>query len=139
MASKRTAARARALVGVRFRPQGRDPAKGLDCVGVVIHAFRLEAGSIPDDYRLSSLGRTAELMAGILARFAPLRRAEVGHLVVMEAGRRQMHLGVRTEAGIVHADARTGRVIEGPIPPGARVVGYFRRRRRCGAVAGSSN
>ena len=32
------AARARALVGVPFRAQGRDPARGLDCAGLVITA-----------------------------------------------------------------------------------------------------
>ena len=37
------AAAARALVGVPFRLQGRDPALGLDCVGLVGAAMRAAA------------------------------------------------------------------------------------------------
>ena len=43
------AAAARALVGVPFRLQGRDPVLGLDCVGLVGAAMRA-AGYAPVSY-----------------------------------------------------------------------------------------
>ena len=45
------AARAQALVGTRFRPQGRGEG-GLDCVGVVIETFALpDHAAARDDRR----------------------------------------------------------------------------------------
>ena len=46
------ATRARALVGTRFRVQGRS-AEGLDCVGVVLAAYGIEDGALRTNYRMS--------------------------------------------------------------------------------------
>jgi hypothetical protein len=46
------AERARAHVGTRFRPQGRDPRFGLDCVGLILCTFGLPADAVRKDYRL---------------------------------------------------------------------------------------
>ena len=43
-------ARARGALGARFRLGGRDPAFGLDCVGVV--AWAHELADVPADYGL---------------------------------------------------------------------------------------
>ena len=45
----RIARRARSLVGVRFRPQGRDPMLGLDCVGAAAAAAEEPACRLPRD------------------------------------------------------------------------------------------
>jgi hypothetical protein len=42
MTGEEVAARARLLVGVRFRAQGRSPQTGLDCVGLAASALGVE-------------------------------------------------------------------------------------------------
>src|SRR5438067_6003395 len=61
------AERARALVGIQFRPQGRSD-DGLDCIGVILRTFALEAGAARQNYRLRGDHR-AELEAGLLGQF----------------------------------------------------------------------
>jgi hypothetical protein len=41
----------------------------------------------------------------------------------------QMHLGVLTANGFVHADARLRKVVETPGEPGWPVIGIYRRRK----------
>ncbi|MEG8037878.1 hypothetical protein QP166_00400 [Sphingomonas sp. LR60] len=54
-AGERVLAAAQQLVGVRFRVQGRDPALGLDCVGLVAVAlWRAGAAvTVPRDYAVA--------------------------------------------------------------------------------------
>lgn len=118
------AARARALVGVRFRPQGRDPAVGLDCVGLVAAALRV--CEVRGDYPLR--GGNLDELERELAR-AGLRRAagrKTGDVLVMRAGPAQLHLGIATEAGLVHADAGLKRVVERPGAVAWPVLGAWR-------------
>lgn len=113
MSSRAEAAvrRARALLGVRFRPQGRS-ADGLDCVGLA--AAALELGGVRSDYALRS-SAIEELAADLLGhRLRPAERREPGDLLVMRAGAGQLHLGVWTGEGLVHADAGLRRVVERP-------------------------
>ena len=49
---KDIAARARSLVGVRFRPQGRDPGIGLDCVGLAAVSADVPVERVRRDYAL---------------------------------------------------------------------------------------
>lgn len=123
-------ARARALVGTRFRLQGRDEG-GLDCVGVVVRVFNLRASAIRKDYRLRGEFRF-ELEQGLLERF---RRVGVGQLrsgdvMLMQVAGDQLHLGVRTDRGFVHADAGIGLVVETPGYPPWAVLGVYRKRVR---------
>jgi len=117
-------ARARALVGVRFRAQGRSAADGLDCIGLV--ATALDRGGAPDDYALRG-GSAARIAAGL--RAVGLRAAEgrtPGDVLVMQAGPEQLHLGIWTGAGMVHADARLRRIVERPGVPAWPVIGTWR-------------
>lgn len=116
--------RARALIGVRFRPQGRSPATGLDCVGLV--AAAVEAKGVPCDYALR--GGSPDRLAGGL-RKAGLRRmgtARPGDVLVMLAGPEQLHLGIFTGNGLVHGDAGLGRMVERPGPVPWPVIGCWR-------------
>lgn len=117
--------RARALVGVRFRLHGRDPATGLDCVGVV--AAALGRNDAPTGYAMR--GGTAAGFAGMLqaAGLAPAGEAEAGDVLLIEAGPRQFHLGIWTGLGTVHADAGLRRVVETPGWPRWPVVGAWRQ------------
>lgn len=111
-------ARARALVGVRFRPQGRDPDLGLDCIGLAALALGMPARAVRCDYTMRGgcIDRVERSMAGFGLRRRG--RPEAGDVVVIEAGAAQLHLGIWTGTGLVHADAGARRVVERPgIPP----------------------
>jgi len=124
-AAAEAVARARALVGVRFRPQGRSGAAGLDCVGLAAAALGVEAPRA--DYRLRG-GSAAELEAGLQrAGLRPAPGPRPGDLLMMRSGPQQLHLGVWTGDGIVHADAGLRRVVERPGPPPWPVLGCWRR------------
>jgi len=113
---------ARGCVGARFRPHGRDPSYGLDCVGVAAIAF---GRGVPGDYALR--GGTAEVAARAIEAIG-LRRvdaAEAGDLVLIEAGMGQLHLAVMTDGGFVHADAGLRRVVESPGQPAGMVGAWM--------------
>jgi cell wall-associated NlpC family hydrolase len=120
-------ARARALVGVRFRAQGRDPSKGLDCVGLALAATGTSAESVPRDYALRGDHREP-IERGLAAlgwtRVAPAS-VRPGDLVLLEPGAAQFHLAIHTDAGFIHADAALRRVAERPLPfPWPVVAGW---------------
>lgn len=118
-------ARARSLIGRRFRPQGRSDA-GLDCIGLAAAALNVDPPVA--DYRLRG-GSLARLAAGLAA--AGLRRSrtrKAGDMLAMRSGPEQLHLGIWTGDGIVHADARLRRVVERPGEPPWPVLGSWRLR-----------
>lgn len=124
------AERALALVGAPFRTQGRDPATGLDCLGLVLTACGLPAERGRRDYRLRGEHR-AELLDGLARDFrrVPPSRQRIGDLLVIEAGEQQLHLGILTARGFVHADARLRSVVETPGRPRWPVISVHRRQR----------
>jgi murein DD-endopeptidase / murein LD-carboxypeptidase len=113
---------ARALIGIRFRLHGRD-VRGLDCVGVVSWVHRLD---VPSGYRL----RTSD--AGMVAKvlraqgFVP-GAGDPGEIVMLRPGGEQVHLGIVTAGGFVHADAGLRRVVESPWRDDWDVLGFWRR------------
>lgn len=110
------AARAQALVGTRFRPQGRRPEHGLDCVGLAGLAAGLSTAELPTGYRLrSEAGTMLEAVdrRGEIARIEAVE-AGSGDILLVQAGPGQHHLVVLVENGFVHADAGLGRVVERP-------------------------
>jgi cell wall-associated NlpC family hydrolase len=120
------AARARALVGVRFRPQGRSPDTGVDCIGVV--ALALQLGSVRCDYMLH--GGAIETLDDALreAGLRKVRKAQIGDVLVLKAGAEQLHMAIVTDAGFVHAHAGLRRVVETPGRPEWPLVGIWRMR-----------
>lgn len=124
------AARARALVGTRFRPQGRG-VHGLDCVGLVLAAFAIDAAAVRRDYALRGVGRK-ELHAQLARFFRRVRKAEVrsGDVLLLQAASDQLHLAVVSERGFIHADAGLRRVVETPGEPAWPILGAYRFRSR---------
>lgn len=114
-------AAARALVGTRFRLHGRDPAYGLDCVGLVAAATGRGA---PTGYgwRSGDEGRVAALLDGVFERGGDAP----GAVLLMRAGPGQLHLAIRVSDGIVHADAGLRRVVWRPGAPPWPVLGYWK-------------
>jgi len=125
--------RTRALVGSRFRPQGRDPGAGLDCVGVILCAFALPSHEVRSDYRLSGHGR-GEVEQGLLRRFRRVgrRQRRPGDVLLCRGREDQVHLCVECGGSFVHADARLRRVVETPGTPDWPIMGVFRLRARQG-------
>jgi hypothetical protein len=122
--------RARALIGTRFRPQGRNE-QGVDCVGLVLLAFDIPVTEARRNYRLRG-DHLQEIVHGLKRRFRKIQPAheQPGDVLVMEAGPDQVHLGIRTREGFVHAHAGIGRVVETPGAPQWPVAAVFRKRRR---------
>jgi cell wall-associated NlpC family hydrolase len=109
----RVAAAARAMVGVPFRAQGRDARFGLDCVGLVVAALRAAdcAVSAPRDYRLRC-GRRAAIV--VPAGMAACDGSRAGDVLLLRVSPAQLHLAVRDDDGIIHADAAARRVVARP-------------------------
>ena len=116
--------RARLCVGARFRPQGRRWEQGLDCIGVV--AAALGVSGARSDYRLrgGSLGRLQKELTG--EGLDRVEEARPGDVLVMLAGPEQLHLGVVTDSGFVHAHAGLGWVVETPGQPEWPVLQVWR-------------
>lgn len=128
MAKVDYAERARALLGTRFRPQGRG-AQGLDCVGLVVASFGISPAAVRRDYRLRG-DHMAALRAELTLFFRKVRQARPGDVLLMKIAGDQLHLGVRTDAGFVHAHAGIGRVVETPGEPQWPVAAIYRKRRK---------
>ncbi len=120
----RIVARARGLIGVHFRPQGRNPAIGLDCVGLVAAAAGI--ADPPAGYALR--GGSAEMLAAGLrgAGFRTVRTMRSGDVLAMRTGPEQLHLGIWTGSGLVHADAALRRIVERPGAPMWPMLGAWR-------------
>ena len=123
------AERARALVGVPFRPQGRDASQGLDCVGLCLAAYCLPPETGRRNYRLRGDYR-AEIKAIVRHWFRRVGKSQSrpGDMLLMAVTADQLHLAVRTDPGFVHADARLRRVVETPGEPDWPLIGAYRRR-----------
>lgn len=129
------ATRALSLVGTRFRPQGRTPEHGLDCVGLLLCAFDLPRDMVRSDYRLRGAYRV-EIEQAMRVSFRRIPKAwrRAGDALLFVISQDQLHLAIESCAGFVHADARLGRVVETPgAPPWPMLAAY---RRRCGKVRG---
>jgi murein DD-endopeptidase / murein LD-carboxypeptidase len=116
--------RARCALGTRFRLHGRDPASGLDCVGLI--AFVYCRRDAPTGYALR--GGSGEGWAALLDGFATRRQcgaAKAGDIMLLHAGPAQYHLGLWTGSSLIHADAGLGHVVELPGWPVWPVVGLW--------------
>lgn len=118
---------AAALCGVPWRLHGRDPASGLDCIGLLAAARGNEAG-LPTGYPLR-----LRLLAGWLPDpaelgFAPTNGPVLpGDVVLIQLGPAQHHLAIAAEPdGWIHAHAGLRRVVhQSELPPGRR-LGHWR-------------
>ena len=122
------AARARSLVGVRFRPQGRSPELGLDCVGLAALSTDVPVERVRRDYALRGqrLAQIEHELCDLGLQPVCGQEAEAGDVLVFEAGPAQLHMAILTEHGFVHADAGLRRVVERPLPLPWPVLGLWR-------------
>jgi murein DD-endopeptidase / murein LD-carboxypeptidase len=119
----------RALIGVRFRPQGRSIEHGLDCIGVAIMATGIEGRAVRRDYGLRGFDLEEvhrDFDASGFVGLAPAA-AEPGDILVTSPGPAQLHLVLKTDFGYLHADLRLRRVVEVPGPVPWPVLSAWRR------------
>ena len=124
------AAAAEALVGCPFRLHGRDPATGLDCVGVLALALR-EAGAgadLPGDYAMKMRDVTRfTARAGDFGFAAVAGAVAVGDVLLFRPGVCQYHFVIAARhGGFVQAHAGMRRVILSPSLPGWPLEGHWR-------------
>ena len=123
------AAAAAGLRGAPFRLHGRDPATGLDCVGLVAVALEHCGRAVvaPEGYALRALS-VAPLLGFAerngFARCNHLAPSENGDLILLRLSEIQAHLAIAVVGGgFVHAHAGLGKVvIESGALPGAVIA-----------------
>ncbi len=121
---------ARALVGTRFRLGGRDPATGLDCIGLLEAAMHCcgRPVRLPHGYSLRLLDADAWLpnpaKAGFIMAAPPFAP---GDAVLLRVGPAQFHLAIRAvDSGWVHAHAGLRRVVHQTATPDGEIVHHWR-------------
>ena len=117
------AERARGAVGTRYRLHGRG-GDGLDCVGLAGLAYDVP---VPTGYRLRSGDLGAVERFALAAGLVRVGDARAGDLIAMASGPGQLHLGITTDTGFVHADASLRRVVERPGAPPWPMLARWRR------------
>ena len=118
------------FVGVRFRLHGRDPATGLDCIGLL--AVSLERLGIPSRppscYGLRNV-RIENWVTGHLPdRLVPVAGAiRRGDVLLVRPGPQQHHLMIaESAASVIHAHAGLRRVVREGLADGAIVESHWR-------------
>lgn len=125
--SEHVVARARSLLGVRFRPQGRCPDIGLDCIGVVLHALNISRARVRSDYTIR--GDHADAIGEALRGLGLVTVTDVraGDVVLFDVAADQVHFGVFSGESFIHADASLGEVVETPWPPSWPIISAHRQ------------
>lgn len=118
------------LVGTPFRLHGRDPATGLDCIGLVGAALAAAGGQpvAPAGYSLRNLGIDRWLPLAERSGLTPVSGPIEGDDVLLFAlGFAQHHLGIAINpVDIVHAHAGLRRVVRQPRDPAWRIGAIWR-------------
>lgn len=118
------------LVGIRFRLGGRDPATGLDCIGLFAEAMRRigRPVAVPSGYalRVSEPGRWIPPLPSV--QLGPAcGAARPGDVVLIRPSAGQLHLAIRgPDQSWVHAHASLRRVVSAPARPDGTVLHHWR-------------
>jgi cell wall-associated NlpC family hydrolase len=130
MTSDELAAQAMALVGAPFRLHGRDPATGLDCLGVLAAALAAcgISAHLPNGYLLRQrvLPEMDEYLVrnGLITVTGPV---VPGDVILVRTGPYQLHLLIAADSeNFVHAHVGLRRVICGGLPTDWPVLRHWR-------------
>ncbi len=130
MTPARLANEAEQLVGTRFRLHGRDPATGLDCIGLLAATMARggQALVLPTGYPLRLRDLAQWLPAPESCGFADAELPfEPGDVVMLAPGPAQFHLAIADRSlGWVHAHAGLRRVVRGSTLPGGPLIHHWR-------------
>jgi cell wall-associated NlpC family hydrolase len=128
----RLARAAEALAGVPFRLHGREPATGLDCIGL-LGAAMVRAGrpiSLPSGYSWRLRDLTQWLPTPESCGFTDARgMVRSGDAVMLQPGPSQFHLAIAArDLRWVHAHAGLRRVVISAELPAGPIVAHWRLR-----------
>jgi cell wall-associated NlpC family hydrolase len=101
-------------VGARFRLQGRDPATGLDCVGLIVWCARSCGLTVLHQPAYTLTSRPDALLHELEATGFHRRHSlhpTLGDVIVFLMNHELNHVAVATRAGMTHADMRFRRVV----------------------------
>ncbi len=106
---------ARTCVGSPFRHQGRSPALGLDCVGLIVFTLNSLGLKCFDflDYKKNPMKNAISPhvdRAGFIQKSKSDMTA--GDLVIMRFGKYMEHAAIVSDRGIIHACEKYGKVVE---------------------------
>lgn len=112
---------AQQLVGTPFRLHGRDPAHGLDCIGLIVVAYdRAGQPLSPPDAHYRLRGHDVAVAARILGLtgFAPVTDELVrpGDIIIQHWAGGRIHLLLAGVSTAIHAHAGLGRVVHASLP-----------------------
>lgn len=123
------------LIGCPFRLHGRDPATGLDCIGLACAALALTGRHpiAPGGYALRNLeiGRWLPLaeQSGLMPASGAV---QAGDVLLIALGFAQHHLVIAVDAAsVVHAHAGLRRVVRQPRDPAWQVSAMWRLAPSC--------
>jgi cell wall-associated NlpC family hydrolase len=105
---------AEACLGARFRLQGRDPATGLDCVGLIVWCAQQCGLTVSHQPAYTLTSRPDALLHELEAAGFCLQDKLVpvlGDVIVFCMDNQLHHVAVATRAGMTHADMRFRRVV----------------------------
>jgi len=124
------AAAAEDLVGTPFRLRGRDPATGIDCVGLVLCsliAIGREPPRLPHyTLRNTEVAPLLDLLpdAGFRAVGSAMQS---GDLLLLRPSPGQFHLAIVKHSNrLIQAHAGLGRVVISPVPDPMPTAGHWR-------------
>lgn len=121
-------AKARSLLGARFLPQGRNPRLGIDCLGLVLLVYGIEASKVRRDYRLRGHHlRAADLALAAFFDRVPGTGCVAGDLLLARVAVDQIHFAVQCGTSFIHADAGLRLVVEVPGSPPWPMAAAYRR------------
>lgn len=126
---------AAALVGTPWRLHGRDPATGLDCIGLLGAALAVigRPVTLPTGYplRLRQLDGWLPEPA-ILGFIAATDPAAPGDVVLLRPAPAQVHLAIAAEpGGWIHAHAGLRKVVHQTALPAGERLGHWRLSPSC--------
>jgi cell wall-associated NlpC family hydrolase len=112
-------------VGARFRLQGRDPAYGLDCVGLISYCAKLAGLPVADrlDYDVTT---DPTILSAHLIQSGFRKKTEgmlePGDVVLLSFFGTPNHAAISSTSGIIHADMRLRKVVHHRLAPSWRTA-----------------
>lgn len=118
------------LLGVPFRLHGRNPADGVDCIGLVYASLRSigRRPVAPHGYRLRNVSITHWLghasLSGLALAARPIMRGDV---LLVQPSPVQHHLLIAADAqSVIHAHASLQKVVRQPLAPDTNITAHWR-------------
>lgn len=118
------------LVGCSFRLHGRDPASGVDCVGLIAAALAASGSRAiaPSGYGLRNLGIDPWLPFAAQSGLVSVQgKVRAGDILLIALGFAQHHLVIAADRqDVIHAHAGLRRVVRQPRDPAWQVIAHWR-------------